>query len=296
MVTILFLAGSPLLWVSEALPGPCQAETSYFCIRTERVTTADGRPATGLFLDRLMHSAIREDDPNALGYGYERVYQAFTEQSLARDPALRLLVIGAGGYAFPRFMAAAHPAARVEVLEIDPGVVRFNRQHLGLPADSPIVTHVGDARLFFGHGSGETHGRYAVIQGDAFNDVSVPYHLTTREFDLLVRDSLTPDGIYLVNMIDSGREGRFVQAYVNTLYTVFSDVAVYALDGQLGRPGHTTFVIAAASRPLSAPAVPDWTIVPSATLGEHFTRRTTLVLTDDHTPVDTLLRAALDDR
>jgi spermidine synthase len=297
-ILVLFLAVSPFLVATKALPGPCQAETSYFCIRIETTRTLDGRMARGLFLDRLMHSALIEDDPGALLYDYERVYRALTEEQLARDPALRLLVIGAGGYSFPRYMTAYHPAATVETLEIDPGVVRFNQRRLGLPTDSPIVTHIGDARLFLNgtERGAAPRGAYRVVQGDAFNDVSVPYHLTTREFDALVRRSMTPDGIYLVNMVDSGHEGRFVQAYTNTLRAVFGHVVVYALDGQVGRPGHATFVIAASDAPLVPPAVSGWTPFAPADLAARFASRTDQILTDDYAPVDTLLRAALDER
>ncbi len=299
MILVLFLLVSPLLVVTKALPGPCRAETSYFCMRIETTTTLDGRTARGFYLDRLMHSALVDDDPSALVYDYERVYRALTEEQLARDPALRLLVIGAGGYSFPRYMVAYHPAAAVETLEIDPGVVRFNQRYLGLPTDTPIVTHSGDARLFLNGteaGGAAPRGAYRVVQGDAFNDVSVPYHLTTREFDTLVRRSMTPDGVYLVNMVDSGHEGRFVQAYTNTLRAVFGNVVVYALDGQVGRPGHATFVIAASDAPLATPPVSGWTPFAPADLAARFASRTDLILTDDHAPVDTLLRAALDER
>jgi hypothetical protein len=229
LILVLFLAVSPLLVATEALPGPCLAETSYFCMRIENTTMLDGRAARGLFLDRLMHSALVDGDPSALGYDYERVYRAFTEEQLVRDPALRLLVIGAGGYSFPRYMTAYHPAATVETLEIDPGVVRFNERYLGLPTDSPIITHIGDARLFLNSTEANgvaPQGAYQVVQGDAFNDVSVPCHLTTREFDTLVHRSMTPDGVFLVNVVDSGHEGRFVQAYTNTLRAVFGNVMV----------------------------------------------------------------------
>lgn len=216
---------------------------------------------------------------------------------MARDPALRLLVIGAGGYSFPRYMVARHPRATVETLEIDPGVVRFNQQRLGLPIDSPIITHVGDARLFLNGADGPPpRGAYTVVQGDAFNDVSVPYHLTTREFNTLVRASMTPDGLYLVNMVDSGYEGRFAQAYVNTLRAVFGNVVIYALDDQVGRHGHATFVIAASDAPISRPTIAGWTAFEPTALATRFAARTDLILTDDYAPVDTLLRPALDDR
>lgn len=87
VVLALFLAGSPFLWAAKTLPGPCEAETSYFCIRTAPVKTTDGRPATGLFLDRLMHSAFDGGDPLAVGYDYERVYHAFSNEQLIAIPS-----------------------------------------------------------------------------------------------------------------------------------------------------------------------------------------------------------------
>jgi spermidine synthase len=39
--------------------------------------------------------------------------------------------------------------------------------------------------------------RYDLVLGDAFNDIAVPYHLTTKEFNEKVSDHLSPRGIYL---------------------------------------------------------------------------------------------------
>lgn len=244
-----------------------------------------------------MHGSVILDDPGYLGYDYEQAYRVLTDDQLARDPSLDLLVIGAGGYVFPRYMAARHPQATVEVLEIDPGVVRFNQQHLALPTDSPIVSHVGDARLFLNGANGPApRNKYKVVHEDAINDVSVPYHLTTLEFHRLVKGSMTPDGLYLVNLIDSGLQGRFVQAYVNTVRRAFANVTIYALNGQLGRPGHATFVIAASDAPLQVLPIPGWTAFTPDDFARQFIARVDLILTDDHAPVDTLLQPALNDR
>jgi spermidine synthase len=297
LVLCFLLLATPFLYATKALPGPCQTETSYFCIRTEQVKASDGRSATGLFLDRLMHGSVILDDPTFLGYDYEVAYRALTDDQLARDPSLNLLVIGAGGYVFPRYMAAQHPQATVEVLEIDPGVIHFNQQHLGLPVDSPIISHAGDARLFLNGANGPApRNKYKVVHEDAINDVSVPYHLTTLEFHHLVKQSMTPDGLYLVNLIDSGLQGQFVQAYVNTVRKVFANVTIYVLDGYLGRPGHATFVIAASDAPLSNLAIPSWTAYAPDNFLNQFATRVALILTDDHAPVDTLLQPALNDR
>jgi len=61
-----------------------------------------------------------------------------------------------------------------------------------------------------------------------------------------------------------------VQAYTTTLRAVFGNVVVYALDGQVGHPGHVTFVIVASDAPLATPAVSGWTPFAPADLAARF--------------------------
>jgi hypothetical protein len=69
------------------------------------------------------------------------------------------------------------------------------------------------------------------VYGDAFNDLSVPWHLTTREFSEQVRELLTPgEGVYLVNIIDvyprskvPGRKARAQQIELPALKPPFPD-------------------------------------------------------------------------
>ena len=56
----------------------------------------------------------------------------------------------------------------------------------------------------------------------------MPWHLTTREFLESVRRSLSPEGIYVMNLIDYGSY-NLARAEVQTFLDVFADVAVIAL-------------------------------------------------------------------
>ncbi len=67
--------------------------------------------------------------------------------------------------------------------------------------------------------------QYDLIMGDAFNDYSVPYHLTTQEFNERVKAWLADDGLYMVNMID-GLHRDFLRAYIHTLQQTFEHVYV----------------------------------------------------------------------
>ena len=113
---------------------------------------------------------------------------------------MKTLFLGGGAYCFQRHMQFAYPGTGVDVAEIDTAVTRANLMATGLPQDTKIVTYWGDARQFV-----ELHKdnkQYDLIFGDAFNDFSVPWHLTTREFNEKLKKMLTPDGVYMINIID----------------------------------------------------------------------------------------------
>jgi hypothetical protein len=94
----------------------------------------------------------------------------------------------------------------IDVAELDPAVLLAVQQEMGLDPDGLISksTRLGDARNFVQDQVRRSDKpQYDFIYGDAFNDFSVPWHLTTREFTDDVRKLLDPArGVYLVNIID----------------------------------------------------------------------------------------------
>ena len=122
--------------------------------------------------------------------------------------------IGGGGYIFPRWLASEFPGTnRIDVAELDPAVREAVVAELGLtPEDEArITTIIGDARQVVDERLKENRQRiarneppitYDFIYGDAFNDFSVPWHLTTLEFQRKLKELLSPDGVLQVNLID----------------------------------------------------------------------------------------------
>jgi hypothetical protein len=114
--------------------------------------------------------------------------------------SLSTLFLGGGAYAFQRHMQYAYPGTKVDVAEIDPAVTNANYQATGLPRETTIHTHWGDARQFVERN--QDSKKYDIIFGDAFNDFSVPWHLTTREFNDKIAKMMNPAGVYMINIID----------------------------------------------------------------------------------------------
>ncbi|MDP2727294.1 MAG: fused MFS/spermidine synthase, partial [Dehalococcoidia bacterium] len=210
--------GLPFMMAREQFKAPCIVESDYYCINVFDTKIDNGTPVRALVLDHLIHSYSSLEDPKILGYGYERIYEEVTQYVSQSKTGLRALFIGGGGYTYPRYLEAVYPDSTVDVVEIDPSVTSVAYQWLGLAPDTRIHTVNEDARLFF---NGTPHEKYDFAFGDAFNDLSVPYHLTTREFDALVKGQLKDDGIYMVNIIDKYQGGQFIGAFLKTVKEVF---------------------------------------------------------------------------
>jgi spermidine synthase len=271
----------------------CMLETDYFCINVYE-TRRDGRTIHELWLDRLMHSYTDLADPTYLVYDYERTYAGVIAPLLDERPHIDALFVGGGGYTFPRYMRAMGGSGRMVVAEIDPGVTEAAHEWLGLPRDTDIETHNMDARHYLARLA--RADSYDVVFGDAFNDYSVPYHLTTREFALLVDEVLRDDGLYVANIIDGGRHGRFLRAYVHTLQGVFSHVTVIPSSMTWREAARMTFVVVAGHRPADLLQLPaEYRPLSAAELGEYMALAPPAVLTDDHVPVDGLLAPVLED-
>ncbi|QDU61867.1 spermidine synthase [Planctomycetes bacterium Pan216] len=116
------------------------------------------------------------------------------------------------------------------------------------PSHENIHTHHGDARQYVM--TNPNVGKYDVIYGDAFNDFSVPPHLTTYEFNEQLARLLKPDGIFLANIIDIWPSSRFMGAYRNTLAKVYKHVYLFSTGS--GKPSNdrATFVLACSQVPL----------------------------------------------
>ncbi|MGC8780703.1 MAG: fused MFS/spermidine synthase, partial [Anaerolineae bacterium] len=209
---------------------------------------------------------------------------------------LKALFIGGGGYTFPRYMEAVYPGSRLDVIEIDPGVTQVAYDLLGLARDTTVVTYNEDARMYFKR---PPTVRYDLIMGDAFNDYSVPYHLTTREFNERVAAWLADDGLYMVNMIDGPRRD-FLRAYINTLQQTFPAVYVIPAVRSWRESPRVTFVIIAGNRPLDLEALKSIDagdgdamlasmLLSPAEVEAILTERRPVTLTDRYAPVDQML-------
>jgi Predicted spermidine synthase with an N-terminal membrane domain len=210
----------------------------------QRVLVFEGMNAATGELQRVLttspegvQSAMDPADPTRLVLPYSRFYRLV---EFYRPDAARVLMLGGGGYSYPKW-ALTHgefrrdengkPAVRMDVVELDPGMTEIARRQFALgqviaPGDPRLTIHHDDARRFLN--SAQASGTpYQVALVDVFtSQLSVPFHLATRETAQEISRLLDADGVVLVNCLstlEGPRSGMF-RALLATYSSVFPRV------------------------------------------------------------------------
>jgi spermidine synthase len=273
-------------------------ESDYFTLKITDVQSSDDETMLrALVLDNLTHSFTKMGDPRHIEYEYEKIYNDVMKWRYGKDKPFATLTIGGGGYTFPRYMEDAYPRSRNDVVEIDPEVTRLVYSHLGMPKDTKIRTFNEDGRWYVMNCTEQ----YDVVFIDAYNDLSIPYHLTTREFAELLRKVLKPGGVVLTNIIDNFQQGIFLSSYMKTLGEVFGkdNVHLISISPHFEGVRIATFIVMTGNGPIDIGGFSAFmkknrhggasSVVPRELIAKLFERPGSMILSDNHVPVDNLI-------
>ena len=176
----------------------------------------------------------REYDPV---FAYIRAYDCLYA---ARDadgrsaPCANLLMLGGGGYAWPKHVVAHHPESRIDVVELDPTVTAVAgryffldrcREEFETDANGRLGLVCADALAYLESGEGTP---YDAIANDLFSGRVPAASLMTPEAAALIHRRLVPGGLYLTNVISalSGEGSGLLQELAATFGTAFAHVHV----------------------------------------------------------------------
>ncbi|MBE7493454.1 MAG: fused MFS/spermidine synthase [Verrucomicrobiaceae bacterium] len=248
----------------------------------------------------LMLDSTQEGGMNADTGELMLPYQEYWKLALLREKEKveSALFIGAGAFGMPENVSRDFPEAEVDVVEIDPQVIEVGRRFFRLDEHPRVKAHASDARRFF-HGSGQK--KWDLIFGDAYNGKhAIPAHLATQEFFQQVADHLTPEGVYIMNMIASvnGRKSELTAGMITTLRNVFPHIEVFGVGG---RPDETQNVILLCSRQEMKSRLTDRYFAPGSWQQRLTHRRVPpgqlprpgIAFTDDLNPVDAIIARGL---
>ncbi len=269
-----------------------EQQTFYHDLRVEETTTPLGETIRLLKLDSTAEGGqYVETGRICLGYQhYWRLAEVFCPQM---D---RAAFLGGGGFAMPEQLATRYPRAHVDVAELDPAVIEVGRRFFRLTEFPTVVPVAADARRFLQ----AAEGRYDLIVGDVYDgERSIPPHLVTSEFFGLVKDRLTEDGVYLMNLVSPihGPHADLFRAILATVRTQFAATQVYAVDpGQSDRP-RNVILLASAKNLRVRPDAPDDDVIRLLLSTQvdptTYEPLTAAALTDDHNPSEVLVARQL---
>ena len=163
-----------------------------------------------------VQSVLRKDgELTGLYYDYALAAPAMTGKD-----APSVLVLGNGTGTFAAQCLRYFPGCTVEGVEIDGKITRLAGEYFAMPAAVAVTEYDGRAFLQ------AVDTRYDVILVDAYQDITIPFQMSSAEFFALVRAHLNEGGVLAVNMnMHSDGEGSINEYLCDTIASVFPHVA-----------------------------------------------------------------------
>jgi len=135
----------------------------------------------------------------------------------------RIAIIGLAAGTLARQATAVFGAIPIDGYEIDPEIIRVGRQYFDM--NQPNLNAIAqDGRW----GLQNSEYTYSLIGVDAYRPPYIPWHMTTREFFLMVHDHLDNDGVLVINIGRAPHDRRLVEDLTATIQSVFP--SVYVMD------------------------------------------------------------------
>ena len=143
---------------------------------------------------------------------------------------LDVLVLGMGTGTFATQCDRYFEGVVTEGVEIDEKITELARTYFCLSDNVKVTTYDGRAYL------NAIDKTYDVIMVDAYQDITIPFQMSSVEFFSLVKSHLKENGVMVVNMNMRGSgEGNINQYLSDTISAVFSEVYTVDAGGTTNR-------------------------------------------------------------
>ena len=171
---------------------------------------------------------MKDQGLTGMYYDYAMAAPLMVEGKAPEDCSVLILGMGTGTYATQ--CRKYYGDMDIEGVEIDEKITALSREYFHLPEDVPVVTYDGRAFL------NAVDKKYDVIMVDAYQDITIPFQMSSVEFFMLVKAHLAENGVMVVNMNMRGSgEGNINQYLADTISYVFGEVYTVEVSGSTNR-------------------------------------------------------------
>ena len=163
--------------------------------------------------------SIYEKQEGLTGMYYDYAMASYFMADVPQDRPAKILILGNGSGTFATQCERYFDDVEITGVEIDQKITDLAVDYFELPKDVPVYTYDGRAYL------NAINEKFDVIMVDAYQDITIPFQMSSIEFFTLVSDHLTDNGVMVVNMnMRSDKEGNINQYLADTIGAVFENI------------------------------------------------------------------------
>ncbi len=158
---------------------------------------------------------VKSGELSDMYYDYAMAAPLMTESPDTAD----ILVLGMGTGTYAKQCLKYFSGAEAEGVEIDDKITDLAREYFELPQEIKVTTYDGRAFL------AACDKKYDVIMVDAYQDITIPFQMSSVEFFTLVKEHLNEGGVMVVNMnMRSESSDGINNCLADTISSVFGNV------------------------------------------------------------------------
>ncbi len=137
-----------------------------------------------------------------------------------------VMILGLGSGTFADYCDRYFPGTKIQGAEIDEKIADSSTDYFGLPDSVEVAVEDGRAYLT------ASEEAYDVIMVDAYQDITIPFQMSSVEFFSQVESHLKKNGVMVVNMnMKSSSEDSINDYLCDTIASVFKYVYTVPVDG-----------------------------------------------------------------
>lgn len=174
--------------------------------------------------------SILKKDESLTGMYYDYAMAAPFMADVNEKDRLDVLILGMGTGTYAVQCDRYFDNINIEGVEIDEKITRLAYKYFELSEEIPVYTYDGRAYL------NAVDKKYDVIMVDAYQDITIPFQMSSFEFFTMVKEHLNDDGVMVVNMNMRGSGGGNINEYLSdTISAVFGSVYTVDVAGSTNR-------------------------------------------------------------